>query len=89
MVGNFRDKTVGCMAPSVSSPLACHSCQSSFMSLSSQAHKISFWFNAKLMQGVSNMMKEERKEKSKRKGSFGYGRAEEKKLVEWLAFIVT
>ena len=37
MVGNFRDKTVGCVAPSVSSPLARHSCQSSFMSLASQA----------------------------------------------------
>ena len=32
--------------------------------------------------GVLDMLKEERKERSKRQGSFGYGRAEEKKLVE-------
>ena len=29
-------------------------------------HKISFWFNAKLMQDMSNTLKEERKERSKR-----------------------
>ena len=46
-------------------------CQSSLMSLLPQASKISFWFNAKLMQGVFNTLREERKERSKRQGSFG------------------
>ena len=32
--------------------------------------------------GVLDTLKEERKERSKRQGSFEYGRAEEKKLVE-------
>ena len=38
----LEGEIVGCVAPSGSSPLACHSCQSSFMSLSSQAPKVSF-----------------------------------------------